>query len=43
MAGGDGTQYDLAEENLVAEFSFRYRTSGGIAYHHISDRDIAYT
>ena len=41
VAGVDGTHYDLAEENLVAEFSFRYRTSGGIAYHHISDRYIA--
>jgi TnpA family transposase len=41
IAGVDGTQYDLAEENLVAEYSFRYRTSGGIAYHHISDRYIA--
>ncbi len=41
VAGVDGSQYDLAEENLVAEFSFRYRASGGIAYQHISDRYIA--
>ncbi|CAA9380256.1 MAG: Mobile element protein [uncultured Chloroflexia bacterium] len=41
IAGVDGTQYDLAEDNLVAEYSFRYRVSGGIAYHHISDRYIA--
>jgi TnpA family transposase len=41
IVGVDGTQYDLAEENLVAEYSFRYRTRGGIAYHHVSDRYIA--
>jgi TnpA family transposase len=41
VAGVDGTQFDLAEENLVAEFSIRYRSSGGIAYHHISDQYIA--
>src|SRR5262245_46883150 len=41
VAGVDGTQFDLAEDNLVAEYSIRYRHAGGIAYHHISDRYIA--
>lgn len=36
-----GTQYDLAEENLVAEKHIRYGGFGGIAYHHISDWYIA--
>ncbi len=33
----DGTQYDLAEENLLAEKHIRYGGYGGIAYHHVSD------
>ena len=33
----DGTQYDLAEENLLAEQHIRYGGYGGIAYHHVSD------
>ena len=33
----DGTQYDLAEENLMAERHIRYGGYGGIAYHHVSD------
>ena len=33
----DGTQYDLAEENLLAEKHIRYGGFGGIAYHHVSD------
>jgi TnpA family transposase len=33
----DGTQYDLAEENLMAERHIRYGVYGGIAYHHVSD------
>jgi len=33
----DGTQYDLAEENLLAERHIRYGGYGGIAYHHVSD------
>ncbi|MEM3094244.1 MAG: Tn3 family transposase, partial [Nitrososphaera sp.] len=41
VAGVDGTQFDLAEENLIAEYSIRYRHAGGIAYHHISARYIA--
>lgn len=36
----DGTQYDLAEENLLAEKHIRYGGFGGIAYHHVSDRYI---
>jgi len=37
----DGTQYDLYEENLLAESHIRYGGYGGIAYHHISDTYIA--
>ncbi len=33
----DGTRYDLAEENLLAEQHIRYGGYGGIAYHHVSD------
>lgn len=33
----DGTQYELAEENLLAEQHIRYGGYGGIAYHHVSD------
>ncbi len=33
----DGTQYDLAEENLLAEKHIRYGGFGGITYHHVSD------
>ncbi len=33
----DGTQYELAEENLLAERHIRYGGYGGIAYHHVSD------
>jgi len=36
-AAADGTQYDLAEENLLAEKHIRYGGFGGIAYHHVSD------
>lgn len=36
-AAADGTQYDLAEENLLAEQHIRYGGYGGIAYHHVSD------
>lgn len=41
VASVDGSQYDLAEDNLIAEYSFRYRAKGGIAYQHISDQYIA--
>src|SRR5207237_10149604 len=33
----DGTQYELAEENLLVERHIRYGGFGGIAYHHVSD------
>src|SRR5207245_26777 len=36
-AAADGTQYELAEENLLAEKHIRYGGFGGIAYHHVSD------
>jgi Tn3 transposase DDE domain len=36
-AAADGTQYELAEENLLAEKHIRYGGYGGIAYHHVSD------
>jgi TnpA family transposase len=36
-AAADGTQYDLAEENLLVEKHIRYGGYGGIAYHHVSD------
>ncbi len=34
---GDGTMQELREQNLIAEFHFRYRKKGGIAYHHVAD------
>lgn len=40
-AAADGTQYDLADENLLAERHIRYGGYGGIAYHHVSDLYIA--
>ncbi len=36
-AAADGTQYELAEENLLAEKHIRFGGFGGIAYHHVSD------
>ena len=33
----DGTQYELAEENLLVERHIRYGGYGGITYHHVSD------
>jgi hypothetical protein len=36
-AAEDGTQYELAEENLLAEQHIRYGGYGGITYHHVSD------
>ncbi len=36
----DGTQYELAVENLLAERHIRYGGYGGIAYHHVSDQYI---
>ncbi|PFF33703.1 Tn3 family transposase [Bacillus cereus] len=40
-AAADGTEYDIYEENLLAEYHIRYGGYGGIAYHHISDNYIA--
>lgn len=40
-AAADGTQYDLYEENLIAEYHPRYGAFGGIAYHHVADSYIA--
>lgn len=37
---GDGTMHELREQNLIAEFHFRYRKKGGIAYHHVADNYI---
>jgi TnpA family transposase len=40
-ASADGTKYELAEQNLMAEYHIRYGGYGGIAYHHVSDLYIA--
>ena len=40
-AAADGTKYDLAENSLLAEYSIRYGSYGGIAYHHVADTYIA--
>ncbi|MBY0544101.1 MAG: Tn3 family transposase [Gammaproteobacteria bacterium] len=37
---GDGTMQELREQSLIAEFHFRYRRMGGIAYHHVADNYI---
>jgi TnpA family transposase len=37
---GDGTMQELREQSLIAEFHFRYRRVGGIAYHHVADNYI---
>ena len=37
---GDGTMQELREHSLIAEFHFRYRRKGGIAYHHVADNYI---
>jgi len=39
--GTDGTKYALAENNPMAEYHFRYRDIGGVAYYHIADTYIA--
>lgn len=33
----DGTMEELREQSLIAEFHFRYRKKGGIAYQHVAD------
>jgi hypothetical protein len=40
-AAADGTKYDVAENNLVAEYHIRYGGYGGIAYHHVADTYVA--
>jgi TnpA family transposase len=40
-AAADGTKHKLAEYSLLAEYSIRYGSYGGIAYHHVSDTYIA--
>lgn len=37
---GDGTMQKLREQSLIAEFHFRYKRKGGIAYHHVADNYI---
>lgn len=37
---GDGTMEELREQSLIAEFHFRYRKKGGIAYHHVANNYI---
>ncbi|MEI6775625.1 MAG: Tn3 family transposase [Chloroflexales bacterium] len=37
----DGTMLPLVDTNPMAEFHFRYRMRGGIAYHHVADNYIA--
>lgn len=40
-AAADGTQWNLYENNLLAERHIRYGGYGGIAYYHVSDTYIA--
>ena len=40
-ASADGTQWDLYEQNLLAERHIRYGGYGGIGYYHVSDTYIA--
>jgi len=40
-ASADVTKYDLAENSLLAEYSIRYGSYGGIADHHAADTYIA--
>ncbi len=39
--GTDGTKFALIENNLMAEYHFRYRDIGGVAYYHIADTYVA--
>ena len=39
--GTDGTKFALAENNPIAEYHFRYRDVGGVAYYHIADNYVA--
>lgn len=40
-AAADGTQFEIYQHNLLAEYHLRYGKYGGIAYHHVSDTYIA--
>jgi TnpA family transposase len=40
-AAADGTQWNLYEQNLMAEHHIRYGGYGGIGYYHVSDKYIA--
>ena len=40
-AAADGTQWNLYENNLLAECHIRYGGYGGVAYYHVSDTYIA--
>ncbi|MFA6172237.1 MAG: Tn3 family transposase [Kiritimatiellales bacterium] len=37
----DGTQFDMYDQNLLAEYHIRYGSYGGIAYHHVADNYVA--
>ncbi|KAB8139570.1 Tn3 family transposase [Chloroflexia bacterium SDU3-3] len=37
----DGTMIELMENNPLAEYHFRYRMRGGVAYHHVADTYVA--
>jgi len=40
-AAADGTKWDVYEQNLLAAYHIRYKSYGGIAYYHVSDKYIA--
>lgn len=40
-AAFDGTLFELAEQNLLSDFHFRYRLKGAVAFHVVSDLYIA--
>src|SRR5699024_5639181 len=40
-AAADVTNYDIYQENLIAEYHIRHGGYGGVAYHHVSDNYIA--
>lgn len=37
---GDGTLYELREQNIITEFHMRHKKKGGMAYHHVADNYI---
>ena len=41
VAAADGTHVALNDNNALAEYHFRYRALGAIAYHHVADNYIA--